>query len=79
MKILKRYTKKNSKAKKAAAMEKRRAYDDLYTRLETKKGEKQLHRLARQRERVRNDLQHVRVLKDENGKVMVSSEAVFKR
>ena len=49
MKILKRYTKK-SKAKKAVAMVKERAYDDLYPRLETKEGEKELYRLARQRQ-----------------------------
>ena len=49
MKILKRYTKK-SKAKKAVAMAKGRAYDNLYARLKTKEGEKELYRLARQRE-----------------------------
>ena len=43
MKILKRSTKK-SKAKKAVAMAKGRAYDDLYARLETKEGEKELYR-----------------------------------
>ena len=49
MKILKRYTKKKkSKAKKAVARAKGRAYDNLYARLETKEGEKELYRLARQ-------------------------------
>ena len=65
MKILKRSTKK-SKAKKAVAMAKGRAYDNLYARLETKEGKKQLYRLARQRDRAGKDVQHVRVLKDEN-------------
>ena len=60
-------------------MAKGRAYDDLYARLETKKGEKELYRLARQRDRSGKDVQHVRVIKDENGKVMVNSEAVLKR
>ena len=78
MKILKRYTKK-SKAKKAVAMAKGRAYNDLYARLETKEGEKELHRLARQRNRAGKDVQHMRVIKDENGNVMVNSEAVLKR
>ena len=78
MKIIKRYTKK-SKAKKAVAMAKGRAYDDLYARLETKKGEKELYRLARQRDRAGKDVQHVRVIKDENGNVMINSEAVLKR
>ena len=54
-------------------------YDDLYARLETKEGEKELYRLARQRDRAGKDVQHVRVIKDENGNVMVNSEAVLKR
>ena len=73
------YKEKKSKAKKTVAMAKGRAYDNLYARLETKEGEKELYRLARQRDRAGKDVQHVRVLKDENGNVMVSSEAVLKR
>ena len=73
MKILKRYT------KKAVAMAEGRAYDNLYARLETKEGEKELYRLARQRNRAGKDVQHVRVIKDENGNVMVNLEAVLKR
>ena len=60
-------------------MAKGRAYDDLYARLETKEGEKELYRLARQRNRAGKDVQHVRVIKDENGNVMLNSEAVLKR
>ena len=56
-----------------------RAYDNLYARLETKEGEKELYRLAKQRDRAGKDVQHVRVIKDENGNVMVDSEAVLKR
>ena len=56
-----------------------RAYGDLYARLETKEGEKKLYRLARQRDRAGKDVQHVRVIKDENGNVKVNSEAVLKR
>ena len=63
------YKEKKSKAKKAVAMAKRLAYDDLYARLETKEGEKELYRLARQRDRAGKDVQHVRVIKDENGNV----------
>ena len=73
------YKEKKSKAKKAVAMAKERAYDDLYAKLETKEGEKELYRLARQRNRVGKYVQLVRVIKDENGNVMVNSEAVLKR
>ena len=75
----KMYKEKKSKAKKAVAMAYGCTYDDSYARLETKEGEKELHRLARQRDRAEKDLQHMRVIKDENGNVMVNSEAVSKR
>ena len=58
-------------------MVKRCAYDNFV--LETKECEKELYRLARQRDRARKDVQHVRVLKDENSNVMVNSEAMLKR
>ena len=60
-------------------MAKGRAYDNLYARFETKEGEKKLYRLARQRNRAGKDVQHVRVIKDENGNVVLNSEAVLKR
>ena len=37
------YKEKKSKAKKAVAMANGRAYEDLYARLETKEGEKELY------------------------------------
>ena len=40
------YKEKKSKAKKAVAMAKGRAYDDLYARLETKEGEKELYKIG---------------------------------
>ena len=48
-------------------------------RLETKKGKNELYRLARQRDRAGKDVQQMRVIKNENGNVMVSSEAVLNR
>ena len=72
------YKEKKSKAKKAVAMAKGRAYDDLYARLETKEGEKELYRLARQRNTAGKGVQHVRVIKNENGNVLVNSEAVLR-
>ena len=50
------YKEKKSKAKKTVAMAKGCAYDNLYARLETKKCEKKLYRLARQRDRARKDV-----------------------
>ena len=73
------YKEKKNKAKKAVAMAKGRAYDNSYARLKKKEGEKELYRLARQRDRAGKDVQNVRVIKDENGNVMVNSETVLKR
>ena len=66
------YKEKSSKAKKAVAVAKGHAYDYLYARLQTKEGEKDLYRLARQRDRAGKDVQHMRVIKNENGNVMVN-------
>ena len=44
-------------------MAKGHAYDNLYARLETKEGEKELYRLARQRDRAGKDVQHVNSIK----------------
>ena len=60
-------------------MAKGRAYDNLYARLVTKEAKKKLYRLAKQRDRAGKDVQHMRVIKDENGNVIVNSEAVLKR
>ena len=51
----------------------------MYERLETKEGEKELYRLARQRDRAGKDVQHVGVIKDENGNIIVNLAAVLNR
>ena len=51
----------------------------MYARLQTKEGEKELYRLVWQRDRAGKNVQHVKVIKDENSNVMVNSEAVLKR
>ncbi|XP_051781551.1 uncharacterized protein LOC127527298 isoform X2 [Erpetoichthys calabaricus] len=51
------------KVKREVAKAKEKAYDELYERLDTKEGEKDLYRLARQRNRTGKNLQQVRVIK----------------
>ena len=80
MKFVKKiYQEKKCKAKKAVAMARGRAYENLYARLEKKDGEQELYRLARQRNKAGKDVQHVRVMKDKYGNLMVNSEAASKR
>ncbi|KAK3530169.1 hypothetical protein QTP86_017736, partial [Hemibagrus guttatus] len=58
---------------------KQKAYDELYTRLDTREGEKDLYRLARQRDRDGKDVQQVRVIKDRDGRVLTSEDSVQRR
>lgn len=52
-------------AKRAVSEAKGRAYDDLYRRLSTKEGEKDVYKIARIRERKTGDLNQVKCIKDE--------------
>ena len=80
MKIVKRSTKKRRvRQRRQLQWQKRHVYKDLYARLETKEGGKELYRLPRQKDRAGNDVQHMRIIKDKNGNVMVNSEAGLKR
>ncbi|KAK3522082.1 hypothetical protein QTP70_024351 [Hemibagrus guttatus] len=48
-------------------------------RLDTREGEKDLYRLARQRDQDGKDVQQVRVIKDRDGRVLTSEESVQRR
>ena len=61
------------------AKTKEKAYGELYEKLDTKEGEKDLYRLARQRDRAGKDVLQVRVIKDANGNVLTSEESVLRR
>ena len=51
----------------------------VYTRLETKEGEKELYRLAKQRNRDGKDVQQVRTVKDTDGNLLVDKDEVVQR
>ncbi|KAK3524491.1 hypothetical protein QTP70_029270 [Hemibagrus guttatus] len=65
--------------KREVSKAKQKAYDELYTRLDTREGEEDLYRLARQRDRDGKDVQQVRVIKDRDGRVLTSEESVQRR
>ncbi|KAK3560678.1 hypothetical protein QTP86_014529 [Hemibagrus guttatus] len=48
-------------------------------KLDTREGQKDLYRLARQRDRDGKDVQQVRVIKDRDGRVLTSEESVQRR
>ncbi|KAK3545731.1 hypothetical protein QTP70_011343 [Hemibagrus guttatus] len=73
------YKELQRRVKREVSKAKQKAYDELYTRLDTRKGEKDLYRLARQRDREGKDVQQVRVIKDRDGRVLTSEESVQRR
>ncbi|KAK3573176.1 hypothetical protein QTP86_014847, partial [Hemibagrus guttatus] len=73
------YNESQRRVKREVSKAKKKAYDELYTRLDTREGEKDLYRLARQRDRDGKDVQQVRVIKDRDGRVLTSEESVQRR
>ncbi|KAK3568967.1 hypothetical protein QTP86_021378, partial [Hemibagrus guttatus] len=72
------YKELQRRVKRKVSKAKQKAYDELYTRLDTREGEKDLYRIARQRDRDGKDVQQVRV-KDRDGRVLTSEESVQRR
>ncbi|KAK3575081.1 hypothetical protein QTP86_019740 [Hemibagrus guttatus] len=73
------YKESQRRVKREVSKTKQKAYDELYTRLDTTEGQKDLYRLARQRDRDGNDVQQVRVIKDRDERVLTSEESVQRR
>ncbi|KAK3508193.1 hypothetical protein QTP70_017067 [Hemibagrus guttatus] len=73
------YKELQRRVKREVSKAKQKAYEELYTRLDTREGEKDLYRLARQRDREGKDVQKVRVIKDRDGRVLTSEESVQRR
>ncbi|KAK3549900.1 hypothetical protein QTP86_015517, partial [Hemibagrus guttatus] len=73
------YKELQRRVKREVSKAKQKAYDELYTRLDTREGEKDLYRLARQRDRDGKDVQQVRVIKDRDGRVLTSEDSVQRR
>ena len=63
-------------AKKVVREAKLAAFDEMYKRLDTKEGELDIYKLARAREKKTRDLNQVRCIKDEDGKVLATEKAV---
>ena len=57
-------------AKRAVSEAKGRAYEDLYRRLSTKEGEKDIYRMARARDRKTRDFNQVKCIKDEREQLL---------
>ncbi|KAK3547532.1 hypothetical protein QTP86_021516, partial [Hemibagrus guttatus] len=73
------YKESQRRVKREVSKAKQKAYDELYTRLDTREGQKDLYRLAGQRDRDGKDVQQVRVIKERDGRVLTNLEKVYDR
>jgi hypothetical protein len=66
-------------AKRAMSVAKGLAYDDLYQRLGTKEGEKDIYRMDRIHERKTRDINHIKCIKDGTDRLLVKDEEIKDR
>ena len=68
---LKEYKAARNNTKKLVSEAKSKTFDDLYRKLGTREGEKDIYKLAKQRDKKSKDLNHIRCIKDEDQRVLV--------
>ncbi|KAH1215226.1 NAD kinase 2, chloroplastic [Glycine max] len=68
-----------NETKKAVSEARAQAFDGLYQALGTRDGERSIYRLAKGRERKTRDLDQVKCVKDEKGKVLVHEKDIKER
>ena len=56
-----------------------KAYEELYEKLETKEGENEVFKIAKQRNRQSKDVQQVRVIKSKTGEILMKEEKLKQR
>ena len=73
------YKTARKQAKREVAKARNKAYEELYQKLETKKGENELFKSAKQKNRQSKDVQQVRVIKSKTGEILMEEEKVKQR
>ncbi|XP_043724192.1 uncharacterized protein LOC122671154 [Telopea speciosissima] len=73
---LTRYKLARNKVEKIVGKARAKKYDDLYNSLNSKDGEKAIYKMAKVRERMTRDLDHVRCIKSEDGRVLIKNEDI---
>ena len=63
-------------AKRTVSVAKGKAYDDLYQRLGTKEGEKDIYRMTRIRERKTRGINQIKCIKDVIDRLLVKDEEI---
>ena len=73
------YKEARRRAKKKVTKAKEKAYEELYEKSNSKEGEKDLYRLAKQRDKASKDVQQVGLIKDSDGNVLTSEDDILRR
>ncbi|XP_071705423.1 uncharacterized protein [Rutidosis leptorrhynchoides] len=73
------YKEAKREAKKAVAIAKDKAYEDLYRKLNSKEGANDIYRIAKARERRSRDLVNVKFIKNEAGQTIVKEDLIRNR
>jgi len=76
---VRKYTAAKKNAKRAVSGARGRAYEDLYQKLSTKEGEKNIYKIAKLRERKTRDLNQVKCIKDEDDRILVKDAEIKSR
>jgi hypothetical protein len=66
----------NKTTKRVVSEAKGRAYDDIYRRLSTKEGEKDVYKMARIQKRKTRDLNQVKCIKNEMEQLLVKGQDI---
>ena len=70
------YKTARKQGEREVAMARNKAFEELYEKLETKEGEYEVFKIAKQRNRQSKDVQQVRVIKSKTGEILMEKEKV---
>ena len=73
------YKTARKQAKREVAKARNKAYEELYEKQETKEGENEVFKIAKQRNRQSKDVQQVRIIKSKTGEILMKEEKVKQR
>ncbi|XP_054785679.1 uncharacterized protein LOC129292162 [Prosopis cineraria] len=65
--------------KRAVGEARFKAFEEFYKNLETKEGEQNIYKIAKSRERKSRDIEQVRCIKDEEGRILVTDDEIKNR
>nr|GEU62343.1 uncharacterized mitochondrial protein AtMg00810-like [Tanacetum cinerariifolium] len=74
-----RYKEVKREAKKSVAHAKKKVYEELYKKLDSKERENNIFKIAKARERKRRDIRDICFIKDEGGRTIKDEEEIKKR